>query len=79
MLILIIHSEHCDFVFKSVPADGLALLGGWNPSSCKTRTYLFYIVNIIAADDLATPGARASATVIFTMLNRINSVSHVKG
>ena len=46
----------------------------WNPSSCKTNTYRFYIFNIMAADDLATQGARASATIIFTMLNLINSV-----
>ena len=25
--------------------------GSWNPLSCKTRVYLFYIVNIMAADD----------------------------
>ena len=30
--------------------------------------------NIMAIDDLATQGDRASATMIFTMLNRINSV-----
>ena len=29
----------------------------------------------MVADVLATQGARASATMIFTMLNRINSVS----
>ena len=28
--------------------------GSWNPSSNKTRTYLFYIVNIMAADVQAT-------------------------
>ena len=38
------------------------------------RTYLSYMVNIMGADVLATQGARASATMIFTMLNRINSV-----
>ena len=52
--------------------------GSWNPLSCKTRTYLFYIVNIMGADVLATQGARASATMILTnimtMLNRNNSV-----
>ena len=37
--------------------------------------YLFYIVNIMAVDDLETQGAGASATMIFTMLNRNNSVS----
>ena len=41
---------------------------GWYPSSCKTRTYLFYIVNIICTDVLATQGARASATMILAML-----------
>ena len=39
----------------------------------KTITYLFYIVNIMGVDVLATQGARASATTIFTMLNWINS------
>ena len=42
----------------------------WNPLSCKTKTYLFYIVNIMGADVLATQGARASATMILTWLNR---------
>ena len=37
---------------------------GWNTSSCETQTRLFYIVNIIAADDLATQGAKSSATII---------------
>ena len=37
--------------------------------------YLFYIVNIMGADGLATQGAGASAAVIFTMLYRINSLS----
>ena len=48
-----------------------------NHPSSKTRTYLFYIVNIMGADVLATQGARASATMILTMPNWINS--HVKG
>ena len=38
-------------------------------------TYLFYMVNIMTAADLATQGARASATMILTMLNRIDSVT----
>ena len=46
----------------------------WNPSSIKTITYLFYIANIMAADVLVTQGARASATMIFLILNQINSV-----
>ena len=48
--------------------------GSWNPSSIKTITYLFYIVNILAADVLATQGARASAAMILTKFNRDNSV-----
>ena len=48
--------------------------GSWNSSSSKTRTYLFYLVNIMGADVLATQGSRASATIIFTMLSRIDSV-----
>ena len=48
--------------------------GSWIPSSGKARTYLYYIVNIMAADVLATQGARASTTMILTMLNRINLV-----
>ena len=40
--------------------------GGWNPSSNKTRTYLFYIINIMAAGVLATQGARTSAAMILT-------------
>ena len=48
--------------------------GSWNPFSSKTRTYLFYIVNIMVADVLATQGARASVTMVLTMLNQINAV-----
>ena len=44
--------------------------GSWNPSSSKIITYLFYIVNIMDADVLATQ----PAFMIMTMLNRINSV-----
>ena len=41
----------------------------WNGSLFKTRTYLFYIINIIGADVLATPRTRTSATMVFTMLH----------
>ena len=43
--------------------------GSWNPSSCKTRTYPFCIVKIMGADAVVKQGARASATMILTMLN----------
>ena len=48
--------------------------GGWSPTPCKTRIYLFYVVSIMGADALANQGARASAPLILTMLNRNNSV-----
>ena len=40
----------------------------------QTKTYLFYIVNNMGADILATQGARAATIIAFTMLNCINSV-----
>ena len=40
--------------------------------SCHSST--FYIANIMGADVLATQGARASATMIFTVLHWIISV-----
>ena len=46
--------------------------GSWNPASSKSRTYVFYTVNIMGADVLAMQGARASATMMLTMLNKIN-------
>ena len=48
--------------------------GGWNTSSNKTRTCPLYIVNIMAAGVLGTQGARTSAVMILTYLNRDNSV-----
>ena len=38
----------------------------WNLSSWKRMINLLYIINIIAADDLATQGARASAAMVLT-------------
>ena len=53
------------FTFYVIPPNWYHT-GSWNPSSTKTRAYLLYIVNIMAADVLATQGARASATMILT-------------
>ena len=39
----------------------------------------YRVINIMAADVLATQGARAWAAMILTQLNRDNSVPHVKG
>ena len=50
----------------------------WNSSSCNTRTYLVYIVNIMGSDVLATQGVRASATTIFTMLTELIQSPHFK-
>ena len=37
------------------------------------------MVNIMGVDGLAKQGARASATMLFTMMNRINSIPNIKG
>ena len=60
--------------FMLFPNIGMAQVVEILPQSCKTMTYLFYMVNIMNADILVMQRARASATLIFTMLNRINSV-----
>ena len=51
----------------------------WNLPSYTTGTYLGYMINIIAADDLVVQGARASATIMLNLLNRDNSVPTPKG
>ena len=43
-------------------------------SSCKTRTCLIYIFNIMGADVLVIQGARASTTMIFIVWNWFKSV-----
>ena len=53
--------------------------GSWNPVPCKTTTYLFYVVNIMGTDVLAKQGAKASAAMVFSMLNRFYSVSARSG
>ena len=61
------------FTFYAIPRHRQDA-GILNLSPSTTRTDLFYIVSIMDADVLATQGARASAPMIFTMLNRINLV-----
>ena len=61
------------FAYYFIPPHWHAINIG-NPSSCKTRNCLFYIVNVNVADVLVTRVARASTAMMFTMLNRINSV-----
>ena len=52
------------FIFHVIPPHWFDTCSS-NPSSSKTRTHLFYIVSIMAADFLATWG-RASTTMILT-------------
>ena len=61
------------FTFYVIPPRWHAK-DNWNPSPYKTRTYLFYIVNTMVADVLVTQGARASATMILTLLKWDNLV-----
>ena len=49
------------------------------PQLRQELAYIFYIVNIIDVDVLVMQGARASETMIFTLLNGINSVLARKG
>ena len=53
--------------------------GSYYPCWSKTRTYLFYIVNIMDADVLARQGARASATIPWYLLcwTRLSRSPHV--
>ena len=51
------------FSINSQHWDGI---GSWKPSSWKRRTCLFGVVNTMVVDDLATEGARASATMVLT-------------
>ena len=54
----------------SIPPFNFEVEAGWGITS----TYLFYRVNIMGVDVQEIQGARASAAMIFTMLNPINSV-----
>ena len=67
------------YVFMSFLHIDMIQVVDWNHSSSMTRTYLFYIVNIMGADVLSMQRARASATMTFTMFNRINLVPAREG
>ena len=43
------------------------------------RIYLFYVANIMAVDVLTTQGARTSAAILLTKMNRDNSFSACLG
>ena len=51
----------------------------WNTSTWKAMANLFYIVNIMATDGLATQEAEGISNHAIDHLCRINSASHVKG
>ena len=74
---IIFHMKHKNICTIYIITPHWRDAGSWNLSSCRTRTYLFYIVHIMAADILTTQGAGASATMILTMLN--NSVPAGQG
>ena len=40
--------------------------GGWNHYTWKTRMYLSYVFKAMVVDDLATIGARSSASMVLT-------------
>ena len=66
LCLLFFQREHKHiFTFYVIPPHWFDT-GSWNPSSSRTGTYLFYLVNIMAADVLVMQGARASATMILT-------------
>ena len=71
MLILQRKHKHV-FAYHVIPRHWRGT-GNYNPTSSKTWTYLFCIVNIMGVDVLAMQGARASAIMI-----SINSVPHVQ-
>ena len=49
---------------------GIEMTGSWNLSSWKMGSNLSYIINTMAADDLATHGARVSATIVLCYFSR---------
>ena len=45
-------------------------MDSWSPPSLETRIYLFYTVNIDAADEQMTKETKAPAAVVLTKFNR---------
>ena len=58
------HRNIFTFSIMSQHFDGT---GCWNPSLWKTRTCLSYRINTMAANVLATQGARASTVMVLTL------------
>ena len=57
--------ENLNMYLHLIPPHWHAI-NSWNPFWYKTRTCLFYIVNIMVADAVAMQGARVSAAMILT-------------
>ena len=77
--LLTLYNLHADFFIgnrKNMIPSHWHETGSWNPSLCKARTSL-YLVSVKVADVPFV--ARASATMILTVLNRNNLVSTREG
>ena len=76
--VLIFSEETQKYIFIFYHSSVLEMLQlldiPWNP-----RSQLSHIVNTMAADDLATRGARASAAMVLTKFSGIFWLQHQKG
>ena len=64
------HKERYMYVWFSIIYQHLDDTDNWNSSSWRKRTSSCYTVNTIIADDLATPGARASSVMVLILFNQ---------
>ena len=65
----------------SIFSSNWGTVDSWNLSSWNMRIYGSYVINVMAADDLATQGARSSAAMAFTYFshNILGSSMYQKG
>ena len=61
-----IYKKHKNVFIFSIISEHFDGTCSWNLSWRKTGMHLSYVINIMAADDLATQGARASAAMVLT-------------
>ena len=69
-IFLLMVSQHWNIFSSAISSQRWDGTGFENPFSWKTGTRLYYIVNTTAADNLATQGARLSATIALTSFSR---------
>ena len=62
----------------SITCQNVGGASSWNLSSRKTRSSFSYIISAMAADDLATEGARASTAMVLTSFSQLHSGFRVK-